>query len=102
MEGRGSRRRSGAGELLLLNCPLPTAHCPLPTMPEAGARQHGRIEPTLAWTILTDAPLRGLAMAREVGRIFAWDEGDQLYLLDSMGRRWSTSRAPEKILAGGI
>ncbi len=31
------------------------------------------LEPVTAWTIVTEAPLKGLAFAREAGRILAWD-----------------------------
>jgi hypothetical protein len=74
---------------------------PIP-MPESPDRTRRRLEPALAWTVLTDAPLQGIALAREAGRLFAWDEGDQLYLLDAQGQRWSSSRAPDRILAGAI
>jgi hypothetical protein len=69
-------------------------------MPET--RKSARLDPDLAWTVLTDAPLQGLSFAREAGLIFAWDEGQQLYLLDASGERRSASRAPDRILAGAI
>jgi len=68
----------------------------------APTRKSARLEPSLAWTILTDAPLQGLALAREAGMIFAWDEGDQLYVIDANGERRSASRAPDRIIAGAI
>lgn len=71
-------------------------------MPDAPARHSARLDPDLVWTVLTDAPLQGLCLAREAGLIFAWDEVDQLYLLDANGERRSASRAPDKILAGAI
>jgi hypothetical protein len=61
-----------------------------------------RIEPETAWTVVTDSPLKGLAMARESGTILAWDEGNQLYLLNVQGESLSTSRVPQRILAGTI
>src|SRR5947208_187507 len=38
-------------------------------MPEMSARQQTRLEPAPAWTVLTDAPLKGLSLAREAGRV---------------------------------
>src|SRR5262245_60057776 len=61
-----------------------------------------RIEPATAWTVVTDSPLKGLALAREAGTILAWDEGNQLYLLNVQGESLSYSRVPNRILAGAI
>ena len=61
-----------------------------------------RIEPATAWTVVTDSPLKGMALAREAGTILAWDEGNQLYLLDVQGESLSFSRVPHRILAGAI
>jgi hypothetical protein len=44
-------------------------------MTERTGRQQSRLDPAPAWTVLTDAPLKGLALAREAGLILAWDEG---------------------------
>ena len=52
-------------------------------MSELPGRTPSRLDPTPAWTVLTDAPLRGLGLAREAGTILAWDEADGLYLLDT-------------------
>src|SRR4051812_49971229 len=71
-------------------------------MPEMSARQQTRLEPAPAWTVLTDAPLKGLALAREAGTILAWDERGQLYLLDLRGEHRSVGRAPGKVVAGDI
>ncbi|HEV3167655.1 MAG TPA: hypothetical protein VGZ22_26860 [Isosphaeraceae bacterium] len=71
-------------------------------MTDATVRNAPRLEPALAWTVLTDAPLLGFSLAREAGLIFAWDEAGQLYLLDTNGERRSASRAPDQILAGAI
>jgi hypothetical protein len=71
-------------------------------MPEPTGRTATRIEPVVAWTTVTDAPLKGASFAREAGTILAWDEGDQLYLLDTMGEHLSTSRVPFKIQLGAI
>ena len=56
-------------------------------MAEPSGRTSTRLEPETAWTIVTDSPLKGLAFAREAGRILAWDEGNQLYLLSAQGNR---------------
>jgi len=71
-------------------------------MPEMPGRPSSRLEPSPAWTVLTDSPLKGLALAREAGTILAWDEGDQLYLLDTGGRHRSVSRCPGKLLDAAI
>ncbi|MGC8642337.1 MAG: hypothetical protein ACP5XB_20950 [Isosphaeraceae bacterium] len=65
-------------------------------------RTSTRLEPEVAWTIVTEAPLKGLALAREAGRILAWDEGNQLYLLSTQGESLSFSRVPQRITAGAI
>src|SRR5271170_2923053 len=71
-------------------------------MPEIGGRPSTRIDPTTAWTVVTDSPLKGLSFAREAGAILAWDEGNQLYLLNARGDTLSTSRVPNRILTGAI
>src|SRR5215472_6707557 len=71
-------------------------------MPETTGRPRSRLEPSPAWTELTDSPLKGLALAREAATILAWDEGDQVYLLDTRGEHRSVSRAPGKIAAATI
>lgn len=67
-------------------------------MPEGHPHTTTRATPTVGWTVLTDAPLRGLALAREAGRILAWDESHQLYLFDLQGDRLAVSRAPGKVV----
>src|SRR3954447_20550907 len=71
-------------------------------MAEMGGRASTRLEPEAGWTIVTDAPLKGMAFAREAGRILAWDEGNQLYLLNAQGESLSFSRVPHRIAAGAI
>ncbi len=71
-------------------------------MADATARTSTRIDPGPAWTVVTDAPLKGLDLAREAGLCLAWDEADQLYLLDLEGQTQSISRAPGKILSAAI
>ncbi|WP_435022211.1 hypothetical protein TA3x_002795 [Tundrisphaera sp. TA3] len=61
------------------------------------ARPSGRIDPAPAWTIVTDAPLKGLGLAREAGCVLAWDEADQLYRIDGRGQFQSVARAPGKV-----
>ena len=71
-------------------------------MAEAGGRASTRLDPETAWTVVTDAPLKGLAFAREAGRILAWDEGNQLYLLMRKGSRCRSRGCPHRIAAGAI
>jgi hypothetical protein len=71
-------------------------------MTEMTGRPSTRLEPETAWTVVTDSPLRGLSLAREAGAILAWDEGNQLYLLDIRGDSLSSSRVSQRILAGSI
>ena len=71
-------------------------------MPEPTNRPQAGFEPTAAWTVLTDSPLKGLALAREAATILAWDEGEQAYLLDVRGGHRSVSRIPGRISAGTI
>ncbi len=71
-------------------------------MSEAAGRPSTRIDPETAWTVVTDSPLKGMALAREAGTILAWDEGNQLYLFDVKGDSLSYSRLPSRILAGAI
>src|SRR5690348_13767348 len=67
-----------------------------------GSRRSGRIEPAPAWTVVTDAPLAGLAFAREAGMVLAWDETDLLALIDARGARQTTLRADAKIVTAAI
>jgi hypothetical protein len=71
-------------------------------MTELKGRQQTRLDPAPGWTVLTDAPLKGLGLAREAGTILAWDEANQLYLLDLRGQHRCVSRAPDRVLAGAI
>ncbi len=70
--------------------------------PETSTRTSARIDPGAAWTVVTEAPLKGLALAREAGTIFAWDEAGQLYLLDLRGDFRSVARAPGEILGAVV
>jgi hypothetical protein len=65
-------------------------------------RASTRLEPETAWTIVTEAPLKGLSFAREAGRILAWDEANQLYLFSAQGESLSYSRLNDRVTAGAI
>ena len=65
-------------------------------------RPGSRIDPQVAWSVVTDAPLKGMALAREAGAVFAWDEADQLYRVDARGEFQSVARAPGRVLAATI
>jgi hypothetical protein len=71
-------------------------------MTEIAGRQSTRLEPSTTWTVVTDAPLKGIAQAREAGTILAWDEGNQLYLLSAAGESLSFSRVPYGIQHAAI
>ncbi len=71
-------------------------------MPEITGKPSTRLEPSTTWTVVTDSPLKGLAFAREAGLVLGWDEGNQLYLLNTRGETLSTSRVPNRILTGAI
>ncbi len=71
-------------------------------MNEFTGRGQSRLEPAPAWVVLTDAPLKGLALAREAGTILAWDERDRLYLFDLLGQHRSVSQAPGSLITGAI
>src|SRR3954468_4277568 len=72
------------------------------TMPEVSGRQQTRLDPEAAWTVLTDAPLKGLGLAREAGTILAWDERDRVYLFDLHGGHRSATQVPDHVVAGAI
>lgn len=71
-------------------------------MNDTFSRPANKLDPGPAWTVLTDAPLKGLAMAREALRLLAWDDAGQIYLLDGEGQFLSVTRAPGVILFGAI
>jgi hypothetical protein len=71
-------------------------------MAEMSERASTRLEPETAWTMVTEAPLKGLCFAREASRILAWDEGNQLYLLNLQGESLSFSRLNDRVTAGAI
>src|SRR5690606_30606486 len=61
-----------------------------------------RMQPSLAWTVVTDAPLKGLGLMREAGRIVVWDEADGVVMYDHRGDRVWASRAPGPIVSGAV
>lgn len=69
---------------------------------DATPRTNARLDPQVAWTELTEAPLKGLGLAREAGTVLAWDEGDRLTLFDLNGGYRSTSLAPGRVNAAVI
>ena len=71
-------------------------------MTETTGRPSTRLEPYTAWTVVTDSPLKGLSFAREAGTILAWDDGNQLYLLNLKGESLSFSRVPNRINSATI
>ena len=71
-------------------------------MNTSNARAGSRIDPQTAWAVMTDAPLKGMALAREAGAVFAWDEADQLYRINARGEFQSVARAPGRIVAATI
>ena len=71
-------------------------------MPVTRGRATTRLEPEITWTLVAEAPLKGLSLAREAGRILAWDEASQLYLLSMQGETLASSRLPGQIAVGAI
>lgn len=71
-------------------------------MAEAPSRSSVRLNPAVSWTVVADAPLAGLCLAREPRRILAWDDTDHVLLLDDAGERIHEGPAPGKILAAAL
>ncbi len=69
-----------------------------------GEEQGGRrvIDPVEYWSFVTDAPLKGLALARESASILAWDEASTLYLLNADGELLNRRRTPTEIISAAI
>ena len=61
-----------------------------------------RMTPTTAWSLLTDAPLLGISLAREAGRLLTWDEARRVELRDGRGGPLALTHAPGRVLAGAI
>jgi hypothetical protein len=68
----------------------------------ATPNRNSAMNPVLAWSVVADAPLRGLALAREAGTIVAWDEADRLYLLDVLGTLIVKHKLSARIVAAAI
>ena len=71
-------------------------------VPDNPARTSTRLDPETAWTVVTESPLKGFALAREAGSLFAWDDGGQLYLLGPLGDFRSAARSPGKVVAAAV
>ncbi|WP_169980850.1 PQQ-binding-like beta-propeller repeat protein [Tautonia rosea] len=71
-------------------------------MSVSDASTGAQMQPSLAWTVVTDAPLKGLGLMREAGRIITWDEVDGLVMSDLNGDRIWAVRAPGGIQAGAV
>ena len=68
----------------------------------AAPNRNSAMNPVLAWSVVADAPLRGMALAREAGTILAWDEADRLYLIDVLGTLIVKQKLPARIVAAAI
>lgn len=69
---------------------------------DPSTRPSARIDPGTAWTIVTDAPLKALSLAREASRLLACDDAGQLYLIDGQGHFLSVERAPGPVRMAAI
>jgi hypothetical protein len=69
---------------------------------DPSVRPTSRIDPGAAWTVVTDAPLKCMALAREALRVLACDDAGQVYLLDAQGQFLSVARAPGLVLQAAI
>lgn len=66
------------------------------------AESKSKREPRLAWSIVADAPLRGLCLAREANLLLSWDETNELLVLDTGAARIAQSRADGRIATARI
>lgn len=69
---------------------------------DPSVRPTSRLDPGPAWSVVTDAPLRSMCLAREAIRVLASDDAGQLYLIDGQGQFLSVSRAPGPVVAAAI
>ncbi len=60
------------------------------------------LDPRLRWTQITDAPLAGMALAREAGWILVWDDAHNMQVLDLGGERRAAKRVPKPILLAAM
>ena len=71
-------------------------------MKTSPGRAGSRIDPQAVWSVVTDAPLKGMSLAREAGVVLAWDEADQLYRINARGEFQSVARAPGRVVTATI
>ncbi len=71
-------------------------------MANLGGKESTHFEPAPGWTLLTDSPLKGLALAREAGLVLTWDAGDVVSLHDASACLLHTRRVPGRIMAASI
>ncbi len=71
-------------------------------MMQDAVRPTNSVTPTPSWTVITDAPLKGLKLAREAGTLLVWDQAENLWLLDTNGEHRSAGRCPGAVIAGSI
>jgi hypothetical protein len=71
-------------------------------MPDTPGPRAPRLSPAVSWTRITDAPLSGLALAREPRRILTWDEASHLLILDGQGEPLAQLTAPGRILTAAF
>lgn len=55
--------------------------------------------PERAWSLISDAPLKGMILAREPETLMLWDETDLVAILDRNGRRLADLRSDDPILS---
>ncbi len=68
-----------------------------PGPPPDWVRKGRGIGPSVRWTFTTEAPLTGLALARETGEVLAADEIGSLYRIDRRGEYSAVNRIREPI-----
>ena len=69
---------------------------------ESEIQSSTKLAPETSWSVYTEAPLKGIGLAREAGLILAWDESRRLYLYDLTGEIRQALKAPGKVVAGVI
>lgn len=67
-----------------------------------GTRSPARLDPSPAWTVVTEAPLTALSFAREAGLVLASDEASHLTLIDLNGQKRASTRVEGRIIAAEI
>ena len=69
-------------------------------MPEAPTST--RLTPQRAWRAVSDAPLLGMALAREANLLLTWDQALAVCLYDGDGKRIRETRVPAPLLSARI